>query len=230
MLSLWSWALYDFANTIFSAVVLTAYFPLYLTDLAGANWILGAATTGSMILAGIFTPAMGSLSDKTGKTKHYLVGTTLLSVVSLYFLSVFKTIPFLIGVFIFSCFFYHAALVFYNSLLVVAANPKKQGLASGLGTGLGYLGVVFALPVSHWVDTHFGRPQVFSVAAGLFLLFSLPAFFFVPERVVKNPVLPSWNLWIQEWKKMFLLLKKLPQKPVLLLFLGGNFLCGKTWA
>ena len=32
-----SWALYDFANTIFSAVVLTAFFPLYFTKITGSN-------------------------------------------------------------------------------------------------------------------------------------------------------------------------------------------------
>ena len=223
MIPLLAWAFYDFANTIFSAIVLTAYFPLYLKDLAGANWILGAATTGSMILAGIFTPAMGALSDRTGKTRHYLIVTTLISIAFLYYLSVFKTVPFLIGAFVLSCFFYHAALVFYNSLLVVAADPEKQGFASGLGTGLGYLGVVFALPAAHWVDSRFGRPQVFIAAAVLFLLFSLPAFFLVPERKVQNPVSPGWDLWRKEWAGIFAILKKLPGNPALLLFLGGNF-------
>ena len=223
MHSLWAWALYDFANTIFSAIVLTAYFPLYLTELAGANWYLGAATTGAMLLAGIFTPVMGAFSDQTGKTKACLIHTTLASIACLYYLSVFKTVPFLIGAFIFSCFFYHLALVFYNSLLVVVAPPEKQGFASGLGTGLGYLGVVFALPIAHWTEQHFGRSRVFIAAAILFLLFSLPAFFFVGERKVAAPVSPSWHLWLAEWKKIFTLIKKLPQQPALLLFLGGNF-------
>ena len=220
---LWAWALYDFANTIFSAIVLTAYFPLYLTELAGANWYLGAATTGAMLLAGIFTPVMGAFSDQTGKTKVYLINTTLASIACLYYLSVFKTVPFLIGAFVFSCFFYHMALVFYNSLLVVVAPSEKQGFASGLGTGLGYLGVVFALPLAHWTEQHFGRPRVFTAAALLFFLFSLPAFFFVSERKVAAPVSPSWHLWLAEWKKIFALAKKLPQQPALLLFLGGNF-------
>lgn len=218
-----SWALYDFANTIFSAIVLTAYFPLYLTERAGANWVLGAATTGSMLLAGAFTPVMGALSDQTGKTKSYLIKTTLASIAFLYYLSIFKTVPFLVGAFIFSCFFYHAALVFYNSLLVVAAPPEKQGFASGLGTGLGYLGVVATLPVAHWADRHFGRPQVFTAAAILFLIFSLPLFFWVPERAVKNPAPLGWGLWGAEWKKIFALVKKLPANPALLLFLVGNF-------
>ncbi len=223
MIRLWSWALYDFANTIFSAVVLTAYFPLYLTEKAGANWYLGAASTGSMLLAGIFTPVLGGLTDQTGKTKQSLIRTTLASIVCLYFLSIFKTVPFLIGAFVFSCFFYHAALVFYNSLLATAAPPQHQGLVSGLGTGLGYLGVVCALPLAHWTDQHFGRPAVFAEAAVLFLLFSLPAFIFVPERQVPNPLPLSWNLWRAEWGKILAIVKTLPRRRALWLFLVGNF-------
>ena len=68
-----SWALYDFANTIFSAVVLTAYFPLYLTEVTGANWSLGMASSASMILAGAVVPFLGALSDRTGGAKKYLI-------------------------------------------------------------------------------------------------------------------------------------------------------------
>ena len=71
--SLLSWASYDFANTIFSAIVLTSYFPLYLTELAGKNIYLGAASSLSMILAGLIVPFLGALSDQTGKTKVYLI-------------------------------------------------------------------------------------------------------------------------------------------------------------
>ena len=218
-----SWAFYDFANTIFSAIVLTAYFPLYLTELAGANWYLGAASSASMVLAGAVVPFLGALSDKTGRTKKYLMLATLACIFFLFFLSVFTSPLPLAGAFLISCFFYHAALVFYNSLLPVVADESNQGFASGLGTGLGYLGVVCALPVAHWVDTHFGRRPVFSAAAVLFLLFSLPVFFFVPERETGKQEKFRWGLWFEEWRKVLETVRGLGQKPALLLFLGGNF-------
>ena len=218
-----SWACYDFANTIFSAVVLTAYFPLYLTDLAGAHWYLGAATTASMLLAGAATPFFGALSDQTGRTKNYLIRTTLVCILFFFSLALVHNLAGLMFSFLAACFFYHASLVFYNSLLPVAAPPEKQGWASGLGTGLGYLGVVAALPIAHLADRNLGRPAVFAVGALLFLLFSLPLFFFVPERKVEHPVVFRWNLWFEEWKKVWETVKKLPARPVLLLFLAGNF-------
>ena len=228
-----SWAVYDFANTIFSAVVLTVYFPLYLTERAGANWYLGAASTASMVLAGLAIPFLGTLSDQTGKTKKYLILATLMAVCFLFLLSRLQNAASLILAFLIACFFYHAALVFYNSLLTVAAPPEKQGFASGLGTGLGYMGVVCSLPLANWVDQHFGRQSVFAASAALFLIFSLPLFLWVPERVVERLPSPSplpsgerdrvRGLWQSEWKRVLETVRTLPERPELLFFLAGNF-------
>jgi len=68
-----SWACYDFGSTVYSAVVISSYFPLYLTELTGVNWSLGVATSGSMLLASLVVPVLGALSDQTGRTKTYLV-------------------------------------------------------------------------------------------------------------------------------------------------------------
>ncbi len=219
-----SWAFYDFANTIFSAIVLTVYFPLYFTGLSGSNRGLGLATTLAMLLSGILTPFLGSMSDRTGRTKRYLARSTLVCVLSMALLSLSSNLALLFTFFIFACVFYHASLVFYNSLLVsAAASEKNQAWASGLGTGLGYLGVVFSLPLAHLADKAWGRPSVFWLGALLFLIFALPLFAFVPERTVARPVPFSFKLWHFEWQKMTGLLKHLPEKPALLLFLGGNF-------
>lgn len=220
-----SWALYDFANTIFSAVVLTAYFPLYLSSLAPQKpWYLGAATTASMLLAGAAVPFFGALSDATGRTKNYLLKTTAACIFFMFFLSVFRTPPALMACFMAACFFYHASLVFYCSLLPAAAPPEDQAWISGLGTGLGYLGVVLALPVAGWAEHLWGTPAVFGVSALLFLLFSLPLFIFVPERTVSAPVKFRWSLWPEEWRRALGLMKTLPSKPRAFAFFIGTFL------
>lgn len=221
---IFNWALYDFANTIFSAIVLTAYFPLYLTKLTGSAVSLGFATTVSMVLAGLALPVFGALSDRTGGTKRYLVDSTLACLFFLILLSLVKTPGLLIFLFAASCFFYHAALVFYNALLPLAAPPEKQNFASGLGTGLGYLGVVFSLPLANIVEKKFGTPAVFQMAALLFLIFSFPVFLGVPERGVKNPVRVSWKLWREEWRIVLKLILHLRNYPALAFFLAGNFL------
>lgn len=220
-----SWALYDFANTIFSAVVLTAYFPLYISGMTGGqHWLLGAATTGSMLLAGTSVPFWGALSDSTGRTKNYLVKMTLVCLFFLCSLALFKQPLPLIAAFVVSSFFYHASLVFYHSLLAVAAKPEEQGFVSGLGTGLGYLGVVIALPIASWSEQRWGIPAVFLAAAALFFVFSLPLFFFVPERKAASTRQFRWNIWGEEWRKILEILRTFPRRPELLFFFLGNFL------
>lgn len=222
-LSLYSWAFYDFANTIFSAVVLTFYFPLYLTDLTHRNLNLGVSTSGAMVLAGLVVPWLGALSDRTGKTKSYLIITTILCVTFTLALSFFTQASMLMVIFLLACFFFHASLVFYSALLPVIAEPKTQGFASGLGTGLGYLGVFFAIPLAHLVDSFFGRRFVFLVAGFLFMIFSLPLFAWVPERKVRNPSSVSFGLFVNEWRKVLKTVSSLAGKRPLLFFLVGNF-------
>ena len=221
--ALWSWAFDDFANTVFSAVVVTFYFPLYLTALAPRNLPLGLTTTVSMILAGLAVPWLGALSDRTGKTKRYLIVTTLLCVAATLALSFLSGLALLIGLFLVASFFFHASLVFYHALLPVVADPERQGAASGLGTGLGYLGVLFSVPIAHFVDGFFGRRFVFGAAAVFFLLFSLPLFLGVPERKVEAPRPASLGLSMEEWRKVFRTLTSLRENRSLLFFFAGNF-------
>lgn len=221
--ALLGWVFYDFANTIFSAVVLTYYFPLYLTSLTGRNVPLGLATTLSMILAGLFVPWLGALSDRTGKTKAYLVRTTLFCIAFTVGLSLLKQVPLLILFFLLACFFYHSSLVFYHSLLPVVAEPSKQGWVSGVGTALGYLGILFSFPIAHAVDSTWGRQFVFGAAGILFFVFALPLCFWVPERKVGTSCPLSLKQMGTEWKKVFGTLGSLMRHPQLLRFFLGNF-------
>lgn len=222
-LRLLGWAFYDFANTIFSAVVLTFYFPLYLTSLTHRNLNLGIATSTAMVLAAVAVPWLGALSDRTGKTKFYLICTTFFCIVFTVLLSFENSTLTLMADFLVACFFFHASLVFYNALLPVVTEPGKQGLASGLGTGLGYLGVLFAIPIAHVIDYLLGRRWVFAGAGILFLIFSVPLFLWVPERKVPNPAPFSFKILMESWQKVFRLAASLLERRNVALFFLGNF-------
>jgi UMF1 family MFS transporter len=176
-----AWATYDFANTIYSAVVVTVYLPLYVTHLMGRNAPVGLAATASMIVAGFVTPLLGLWADRTGRAKRYLFASTLLCVLATASLSFLPRVGWMLPAFALANLLFHASLVFYNTLLPCVAPPEKQGFVSGIGTGLGYFGVLLALPVAHMVDSLWGRKWVFLLAASLFLLFSLPLFLRVPD-------------------------------------------------
>jgi MFS transporter, UMF1 family len=101
---------------------------------------------------------------------------------------------------------YQSAIVFYNALLPAVASGRGAGKISGYGTAAGYVGTILALifltffvsdaetvrsvlgPFGGWMET--GGEQnsnAFLPTALLYLLFSLPAFFLVPDPAVRPP-------------------------------------------
>jgi UMF1 family MFS transporter len=63
-LAVWSWALYDFSNTIFSISILSYFFPLWLGDELGAgastfNYLVALST----LLVVLMAPVLGSVAD-----------------------------------------------------------------------------------------------------------------------------------------------------------------------
>ncbi len=208
-----NWAIYDFANTIYSAAVVTVYLPLYVTAIAGENTPVGVTATLSMIAAGIVTPVLGSLTDRLGHTKLFLILSTLLCVGATASITFLHGLPFILAAFFTANLMFHLCLVFYNSLLPVVAHPERQGFVSGLGTSLGYLGMLFALPLAHLTDQAFGRPFVFLATAVFFLVFSIPTFLGVPDR----PVLDAGSEnWFAQFKLIF-------QDKNARCFFAGNF-------
>lgn len=76
-----AWALYDFSNTIFSANIVTLFFPQYITEIIGtdarleqiSSTIIAYANAFSAILLIIFSPLFGVLMDRTGKKVKYII-------------------------------------------------------------------------------------------------------------------------------------------------------------
>ncbi|MBI4971629.1 MAG: MFS transporter [Candidatus Omnitrophica bacterium] len=218
-----SWAFYDLANTIYSAAVVTVFLPLYVNSLTHLNVLMGAAATVAMILAGLFSPALGAVTDATGRTKRYLIIATIICCLAVFFIALPLPLAGILTFFVVAHFFYHLSLVYYNSLLPVVAPPERQGWVSGLGVGLGYAGVLVALPIGYWVEKNFGTRFVFPAVALSFLAGTIPLALFVPERAVEHPQKFQWRLVGLELKEVFQTLRSLPRHPNIFFFLVGNF-------
>src|SRR5690348_13095529 len=75
-----SWALYDFANTIFSMNVATLYFSVWLiSDLGASNTAYAIGNGIASMLVVLSVPVLGALSDARGRRKPWVVGFTLIS-------------------------------------------------------------------------------------------------------------------------------------------------------
>lgn len=224
-LSILSWSLYDFANTIFSILVVTRYLPPMMKEMTGASSPMGAAVSLSMILAGLMVPVLGAFSDRTGRSKHYLFYSTLICVTATSTLSLTDEIPVMLILFFGANLAYQVSMVFYNSLLPIVSTQENRGRVSGFGVALGYLGSFCALIAANQFTRFYPVQGVFLLAGLMFFIFSLPLFFGVPERPVSSPGAPSLGLLRHRFGEVLQTVRRLPAHPSLLYFLLGNFFC-----
>ncbi|MEY3726474.1 MAG: hypothetical protein RI971_1051 [Chloroflexota bacterium] len=178
-----SWTLYDLANTIWSYGIFSYAIGLYLTsegvlgESQGNLW-LQISIALSVGVNALVSPAIGALSDRSGRRLPYLLFFTALAIVPAILI---PSVPVMAGVFLFCVanFGYQSALVYYDATIKIVSTPANRGWVSGLGNGLGYLGTVLI-----GVIILFGGlsvEQVFVVAPILFAILALPIFIFIRE-------------------------------------------------
>jgi len=175
--------MYDFANTIFAMNVISLYFALWVTvDMKGEDILYSWALSGSMLLAAIFSPIMGAISDRLGRRMPFLMFFTLICCVFTALIGLANKLVLGLLFFAIANFCYQTAAIFYNALLPQISNKGQVGRVSGYGTGLGYCGTITGLLLVRPFVLRYGRQAAFIPTAILFLLFSLPCFLFVKDQ------------------------------------------------
>lgn len=139
--AVFSWALYDLANTIYSAAVVSIYFPAFIKDDLNANDAFYAIPSAvAALLVGLFSPLMGRISDRGGNRMRWLAISTLLNIGAVFIMGFFPLLAIAIFFFVIANSMYQAALMFYDALLPSVSSPANWGKVGGLGVGLGYFG------------------------------------------------------------------------------------------
>ncbi|MBW2984286.1 MFS transporter [Candidatus Woesearchaeota archaeon] len=191
---IFGWTIYDLANTAFSALYVTFFFPLLIKVYLGGNeFHVGLVTSLGIFFAGAFVPFIGALSDSTGRKMPYVIFFTLLCVtataltpyVGLYgalILGVLATLTF------------HASLDVYDAILVDISTKKNMSKISGYGVAVGYIGTILSLIMAYilmsilgW-DTEVGVKSIFPATAIFFLGFAMITFVIVKDKVKKATI------------------------------------------
>jgi UMF1 family MFS transporter len=216
-----AWALYDLANTIYSAIVMTGFLvPLFRSRWGTVTPV--AITTSLTLLASAFASTwFGTLVDRTGRSRPGLDVSTVACCVLTAALFFAVEAGWLATLLCYggSLFAYQAALTFYNTLLPVVAPPERRGFVSGLGVGLGYAGIPLALVVGKGVvETPLGVPGAFLVSAGMMTLGTVPLWRYVKDPPARarpeGPHRPAGLLATLRWVRT---------QPLLLLLLLATF-------
>ena len=209
-----NFALYDFANSAFTTIVITFIFSTYFAKQIAPNPILGQSywgwaigTTG--ILVAIIGPILGSIADKKNYTELFIKLFTIMCI-SLTALLWFskpseKYLLFTLIIVASANFFYELSLIFYNSILKRIAEPSDLGKSSGFSFALGYIGgiLVLIICIKIFIDNDvlpFGLSKENSeniratsiVVAIWYLVFSIP-FIFSLKKKINNKIEVSSN-------------------------------------
>jgi UMF1 family MFS transporter len=197
-----AWALFDFANSVYPAVMTTAVFPLFFVGIVVGNdagqgdWWYGRAISLSALIVATSAPLLGAIADRGGARKKLMllyVGLCLVGVAMMSSVEAGMVVQGFI-LFVVANLGFESSLIFYNAYLPDIAPPEKQGWVSGLGFGVGYLGsaigLVMVIPFAgdQWAVVWF-------LVAGFFLLFSVPAFLFLPADVKGDMTVPEAARW-----------------------------------
>jgi len=187
-LAIGSWALYDFANTIYSMNVVSLYFALWVTlDQGGEDIHYSLALSSSMLAVALSVPIFGAMSDQTGKRRGPLILLTLICVAATGAIGYADRLAAGLLLFILANYCYNASLVFYNGQLPSVSRGSHVGMVSGIGVSLGYLGAIGGLLMVKPFAEAGGRPAAFLPTAAMFLLFSIPCFIFVRDVPLAAP-------------------------------------------
>ncbi|MEY2441173.1 MAG: transporter, family [bacterium] len=182
------WILYDFANTIFSFVIVTRYFNDWIIDEQGHPDSYVGLMVASVSLALIVAlPLIGALADRLGRHKPILIAFTLLSVLATGLLGVIDSVLLALVVGAIATFAFNTADSQYHPLLSVIAPEPRRGRVSGIGVAVGLVGGLTALVVLGAIVSDGHAQRAFLPAAAMFLVFALPCFLLVHEGRRPSP-------------------------------------------
>ncbi|MBI2618623.1 MAG: MFS transporter [Ignavibacteriales bacterium] len=203
-----AWALYDWANSAFVLLVITAVFPIYYQTVAAApldpnhaTEIFARVTGVTLAIVAIASPVMGAFADTLGIRKLLLgvfLGLGVISTGSMFFIHkgdwTLALILFAAGNFSIA-----ATFVFYDALLPHIASREEMDKVSTAGYAIGYLGsgllLIVTLAVIQMPDV-VGFPDAgaatrasFIVVAVWWGIFSVPLFTRIkePARLAVSP-------------------------------------------
>lgn len=219
-----AWVAYDLANTVYAAILSYLFIP-WVGETFGTRSVPGIIASVSMVAAGVCIPVFAAASDRTGRGRKYLIVSTMVCIGAMAAFGASSMLWLAMVLFFVANFAYQAGLVFYNALLPSVASDARQGLVSGLGVGVGYVGTILTLLIALPLAASHGEATAFVFAALLFLIFALPSFVLVKERrvVLRGRLTPA--LARSSLRSVMTTIRGLPQHRSVMWFLIGNFFC-----
>ena len=198
--SIYSWALYDWANSAFATTVMAGFFPIFFAqywsdpeNLSISTFYLGLGNSVASIIVVLLAPILGAIADRGTYKKRFLVFFAFLGVLMTAGLALISQGMWQIALltYVIATVGFSGANTFYDSLLPAVSNKDNVDYVSGLGYALGYIGggiliVINFLMITYpsffgFADSVEGIKWSFISVALWWAIFSIPILLFVKE-------------------------------------------------
>jgi len=194
-----SWAMFDFANSSYTTIIVSVAFGIYFTRLVAPEG-KGDSLWGLAILLGnlfvlLLSPVVGAVADDSGRKKLFLAftyATCVAGTALLWFVTPGRVALGLV-LFVLSFVGFSFGENLASSFLPEISTPENVGRISGFGWGLGYFGglaclvVVLPLLKGGYTLENLGNLRLAWLATALFFLVAaLPTFLFLRERAPRG--------------------------------------------
>lgn len=244
-----AWALYDWANSVYSLVITSAIFPIYynsVTTINGSdvvhflgreykNTALYSYTLSlSFLVIAFLSPLLSGIADYRGNKKSFMKFFCILGAVSCSSLYFFDSVSVLwIGIlgFFLASIGWSGSIVYYNAFLPEIADKENQDRVSAKGFALGYIGsslllifnLIMIMKPELFGITEKSFPARFSfLLVGLWWIgFASITFYFLPEK--RNRISYEGNIFMKGFNELVGVWMQLQAQKALLVFLFSFF-------
>lgn len=150
----WQWMFYDWANSGYGIIVVTAVLPVYFKAVASDAGVSAASSTafwgyansfGTLVVS-LLAPLLGALADYPHAKRRWLNIFTWIGIILTIGLAIVpaQAWQWLLIIYIGAAIGYSGGNLFYDSFLTDVAPDQQMDQVSSTGYGMGYLGGVLA--------------------------------------------------------------------------------------
>lgn len=182
----WQWIFYDWANSGYGILVVTAVLPVYFkavaqdagVSAANSTALWGYANSLGTLVISLLAPLLGALADYPRFKRRWLNLFTWTGILLTFALALVPPQQWraLLGIYVLSVIGYSGGNLFYDSFLTDVADDQQMDLVSSTGYGMGYLGGVAAFII-------FLAAQLSNGFGGLLSSYGVARFSFVVAAV-----------------------------------------------
>ena len=216
-----AWALYDWANSVYSLVISSAIFPIYYSQYVfsqtnsveilnldiNKDTLISSVSAFSFLLIAFLSPLLSGIADFIGNKKIFMkffVYMGSLSCIGLYWFEL-ETIEISLLFYTLGLIGFWGSLVYYNSYLTDITYPNQTNKVSAKGYTMGYIGSVILLLINlimiNFYETFGFESEIaamkssFAIVGIWWLAFSQYSFYHLPSgnKGIKVPKNIIWN-------------------------------------